>query len=114
VEAAGFRKYRMALFRRVGARVFDFMDRLPDGDWYIQAVAVDEAGRGKGVGSALLAHAEQTAHEVGAQRMALDVSVNNDGARRLYERLGYAVESSSKSIPFVPNAAVHRMAKPLK
>ncbi len=113
VEAAGFRKYRMAVLHRLGARIFNFMDRLPAGDWYVQAVAVDEAGRGKGVGSALLAHAEQTARAAGSQRLALDVAVNNDGARRLYERLGYAVESSSKPIPFVASAAVHRMAKPL-
>ena len=39
--------------------------------------------------------------------------MNNDGARRLYERLGYEVESSSKPIPLVPSAAGHRMVKPL-
>ena len=113
VAAAGFRTYRMAVLHRLGARIFDFMDRLPDGDWYVQAVAVDESGRGKGVGSALLQNAEHTARTAGCERITLDVAVNNDGARRLYERLGYEVESSSKPIPLVPSAAVHRMVKPL-
>ncbi|MEM9516915.1 MAG: GNAT family N-acetyltransferase [Actinomycetota bacterium] len=112
-DAAGFRKYRMAVLHRIGARIFDFMDRLPDGDWYVQAVAVDQSGRGKGVGSALLQNAEQTARTAGCERITLDVAVNNDRARRLYERLGYEAESSSKPIPLVPSAAVHRMAKPL-
>lgn len=113
LDAAGWRQYRMAAVRLIGARVFDFMDQLPDTDWYVQAVAVDPASRGLGVGSLLLDRAEQIARDCGSERVTLDVAVRNDGARRLYERIGYEVEASSKAVPFAPSAAVHRMVKPL-
>jgi ribosomal protein S18 acetylase RimI-like enzyme len=58
------------------------------GSPYLVSIGVAEAYRGRGIGSRLLAHAE--AHfRPRARHMFLCVSSFNDGARRLYERLGY-------------------------
>jgi len=45
--------------------------------------------RGEGVGTALVAGIERMAVDLGYQRICLGVGVDNPGARRLYDRLGY-------------------------
>ena len=57
---------------------------------YIQTVCVAAAFRGSGVGSELVGWAERRIFGV-APNVFLFVSSFNDGARRLYERLGYRV-----------------------
>ncbi len=52
-------------------------------------LTVDEAERGRGVGSALLRAAEDAAHGLGADTLGLEVMPGNDRARGLYERLGF-------------------------
>ena len=54
---------------------------------YSIAVARDEAGRG--VGSRLLAAAEEAAIERGVRRLHLEVRADNSTAVSFYERLGY-------------------------
>ncbi len=43
----------------------------------------------RGIGTALIRAGEDTARRLGHQQLALGVGVDNLGARRLYERLGY-------------------------
>jgi aminoglycoside 6'-N-acetyltransferase len=62
-------------------------------------LAVAPEWRGRGVGTALLAAAEEWARAQGAERMMLDLDVNNSGARRLYERVGYEVEALAMDKP---------------
>ncbi|AXK47318.1 GNAT family N-acetyltransferase [Brachybacterium saurashtrense] len=50
-------------------------------------VGVLESRRGHGVGTALMAEAERRARP--ADRLRLNVGLDNPAARRLYERLGY-------------------------
>ena len=70
-------------------------------------MAVDAAARGRGVGRRMLATAEDLARRAGARRMGLHAQV---GARRLYERAGYA----PRSAPFVEQGIEHvAMEKPL-
>jgi [ribosomal protein S18]-alanine N-acetyltransferase len=57
---------------------------------YVQSIAVAEEARGQGVGSAILHFAEERIFREHAN-VFLCVSSFNDGARRLYERLGYRV-----------------------
>ncbi len=45
--------------------------------------------RGRGVGRELIATAAQRLRERGVSHLSLDVALGNDGARRLYERLGF-------------------------
>lgn len=55
-------------------------------------VSVKDSCRGRGVGTVLMAAAEDFARARGARRIELEVLSKNTGAIRLYERLGYAVE----------------------
>lgn len=65
--------------------------RIPHGPdlVYIEALAVLEAERGRGVGTRLLADAEEWTRARGRSRLALHVLLTNKGARRLYERHGF-------------------------
>jgi GNAT superfamily N-acetyltransferase len=51
---------------------------------------VDEQLRNRGIGGALLAHADELAMQHGARRMCIETGITNP-ARRLYERNGYHV-----------------------
>ena len=55
----------------------------------LYSLASKPEARGKGVGSALLAAIERTARLRGCTELRLEVRVDNHGAIRLYERMGY-------------------------
>jgi len=59
------------------------------GSWYVDALAVAEDARRRGVARALLADAEAIAREQGATGVSLDTGLENTPARRLYEASGY-------------------------
>ena len=68
-----------------------FAERV-DGDTpqvFIYDVNVDDRHRGGGLGSAAMALLEEEARRLGAAEVALHVFDHNEGAIRLYERLGY-------------------------
>ena len=58
---------------------------------HINNVAVLPLYRGRGMGSAVLRHVLDEARRLGATRATLEVRASNEGARRLYERLGFHV-----------------------
>ena len=60
-----------------------------DGWGAIQNLGVDPAHRGKGLGSVLLGHAAMGFRKFGLSHMHLEVTNDNTGAVRLYERLGF-------------------------
>jgi ribosomal protein S18 acetylase RimI-like enzyme len=64
------------------------MRRVPSAD---VGIAVLPKFRNRGIGKQLMQAAEAWAREHGAERMILDLSAANEGARRLYDRLGYEV-----------------------
>ncbi len=68
-------------------------------------LAVAPEWRGRGVGTALMGAAEAWAREHGAERMALDLDAANEGALRLYERLGYTVHTLEMDKPIEPDPA---------
>ena len=57
---------------------------------YVTNLAVDELARRRGVGRALLRAAERAARRNGSRRVACRVDDDNDAARRMYDREGYA------------------------
>lgn len=58
---------------------------------YVHSFRVREAFRGCGVGARLMAHAEKDLAGRGFQEVSLNVTRENEGALRLYKRLGYEV-----------------------
>lgn len=57
--------------------------------WYVNALAVFAEHHGKGIGTALMALAEDQARKVSMSKMSIQVYGQNQGAVRLYQRLGY-------------------------
>ena len=113
VRAAGWRVVRMAAVSTIAARLFRFIDTVPEGDYYLQAIAVVPDARGRGIGTMLLGGVEDRARAAGSERLVLDVAVENKGARLLYERLGLSIEATSPRAYLGPGSRVYRMAKPL-
>jgi len=58
---------------------------------HINNVALRPQFRAQGIGTALLQHVLAEARRLGARRATLEVRASNEGARRLYERLGFYV-----------------------
>lgn len=58
---------------------------------YISEIMVDPEAQGCGLGTAMLEAAEQWAQAFGMNKVRLEVLEGNEGARRLYERVGYVI-----------------------
>lgn len=71
-------------------RTSDFFTRR--GNCHVADLAVAPAHEGRGVGKALLAHAEQWARQHHCQLVTLAVFRGNERARALYEAAGYGVD----------------------
>ena len=109
-RAAGSPALRMKGVRILCAPLWRLLNTLADGDFYLQAIAVDKELRGEGVGSTLIDYIEDRAGITGSTRLSLDVSAKNEGARRLYERRGMTIESGWPKLLFIPQLLV-RMTK---
>lgn len=60
-------------------------------EYYLANMAVLPEYQGRGIGTRLLANAEEKAKQVGIEKCSLIVDTENPSARRLYERFGYQV-----------------------
>lgn len=72
---------------------------------YIQTVCLRDAGRSRGLGSAVIGWAEERIFRE-SPNVFLCVSDFNTGARRLYERLGYEVVGSLRDFLVAGRAEV--------
>ena len=70
------------------------------GTWYVNALAAFPEYRGRGIGTRLLKEAELLAIEVGAPGLSLIVADQNEGAKRLYSRMGYRAVVRRPLVPF--------------
>ena len=59
------------------------------GTYYLSTMGVDPAYRGRGLGTALIAAAEEKAKRLGFRQTSLLVSTDKPRAQALYERLGF-------------------------
>lgn len=95
-------------FEPVGDEVTGFMRPIQEleaesnGLWFISMLGVHAKWRGKGIGSELIALADAKGRESRAKGLALIVEDANEGARRLYERRGFAQRDARPmgNIPF--------------
>ena len=112
-EAAGRRNLRMRIVLVLFAPLIRIIDSIADGDFYLQAIAVEKELRGDGVGSVLMDSFEERARASGSARLSLDVSAKNEEACRFYERRGMAIASQwPKRLP-IPRLRFYRMTKTL-
>ncbi len=73
------------------------LENLAPGTWYVNVLAVRPQYRGHGLGTRLLWLAEEKARSLRKRGLSVIVSDSNGGARRLYERCGYA-ESAKRTM----------------
>jgi ribosomal protein S18 acetylase RimI-like enzyme len=111
-RAAGRSALRMKLVRTLLAPLWRILDTVPEGDFYLQGIAVEPELRGAGIGSLLMDDIERRARASGSARLSLDVAAKNKGARKLYARRGMVESSEWPSPRFLPTVFV-RMTKNL-
>ncbi len=96
--------------------LLDIEDAIREDEFHIDVLAVVPSSRGMGIGTALMQEAEEKAVSEGKRMMSLGVIAENEGAIRLYERLGYRTTRTWRGF-LVRLAAkseeVRRMEKPL-
>ena len=93
---------------RLGDEVVGFIGTaLADKPWgtsyEILTLIVEEERRGRGIGTALLGFAEAHAGRVEADGLRVDVLLQNEDARRFYERAGYSPTSVRHAKPVPKN-----------
>jgi hypothetical protein len=67
--------------------------------WFVDVLYVRPAGRNNGVGRALLRAVAEQAQGEGVEMLELEVLESNEGARRLYESLGFATVERQLAAP---------------
>ena len=65
------------------------LEAMAPGSWYLNVLATYDAHRGKGLGSALLVHAEAVAAAVGHSTISLITEDTHQDALRLYRAKGF-------------------------
>ncbi|MDJ0880335.1 MAG: GNAT family N-acetyltransferase [Gammaproteobacteria bacterium] len=110
-RAAGPWNLRMRVISFLFAPMMRIIDSVENEDFYLQAIAVESNLQGKGIGSKLMAEVEGLARKEGSKRLALDVSGNNKNARKLYERLGFSVQSTWPKHLRIKALKFYRMVK---
>ena len=72
-------------------RANSVLSRVGTNEYYVSNVAVYPEYRGLGFGTRLLEKVEDEASRLGADRIVLDVEVDNRDAIRLYGKVGYGI-----------------------
>jgi ribosomal protein S18 acetylase RimI-like enzyme len=62
-----------------------------DDDYYLSNISVAEEHQGKGIGTSILENSFKIAKEKKCKKVVLDVSIDNEGALKLYKRAGFNV-----------------------
>lgn len=75
------------------------LEQCVPGSFYVNMLAAYPQFRGQGVGTALMSVARQLAQEAACQTISLEVFGQNEGALRLYQRLGYSIVESRDVVP---------------
>lgn len=105
---------RLRFFTRILSllRAMSLVAGVDDDEYYVSNIAVLPEFRGANLGTNLLLKMEEEARSRGAGKIVLDVAVDNQGAIRLYNRLGYSAVGKPKKARISQQAfAFVRMSK---
>lgn len=113
-----FQQYRfrgkLALITRTWPLVF--IKEANRNEFLLSNLAVKKGYRGLGIGADLLSHVEKQASQLGYQKVALMVAIENKEARRFYQQHGYLVKAlhleSNKRVRYL-GPGYQRMVKNL-
>ncbi|MEA3325776.1 MAG: GNAT family N-acetyltransferase [Chloroflexota bacterium] len=85
-------------------------------EYFLSNLVVKKSFRGKGVGTQILVKVEEKARQAGLEKASLMVAIENQDARRFYERNGYKIKAlhleSNKRVPYL-GSGYQRMVKNL-
>ena len=109
-RAAGGNAIRLKLVRTLFAPLWRVLETIPEGDFYVQGIAIEPELRGTGIGTVLMNDIENRAKASESLRLSLDVSAKNDGAIRFYQRLEMVESSRWPRSRFLPTVFI-RMSK---
>jgi RimJ/RimL family protein N-acetyltransferase len=73
---------------------------VAEGTWYVSVASIFPEFRGQGIGQQLFVEAERLATEAAVDRITLLVASVNEGAYRLYRRLGFQEWERRPFVPF--------------
>lgn len=93
-----------ALWRYLWIQMLRQFQRPATNTLRIEAIAVSEAARGKGIGTLLMENILNRARALGYQTVTLEVVNTNADAQKLYERLGFRTIRSSWYGPITAHA----------
>ena len=96
--------------------LLDLEDAVRADDFHIDVLAVVPSSQGMGIGTALMLRAEEKAASMGKRTMSLGVIAENEGAIRLYERLGFKTTRTWRGFLVriaAKSVEVRRMEKPI-
>lgn len=94
----------MVLGYKIGGQIKGFAIIKIYGDekeWcFLRNLGVAEEERGKGIGETLMRSGLKLAKDRGIKKSMLWVDINNKGARRLYEKIGYKLDENESETVF--------------
>jgi len=93
------------------ARTFE---PLSDEDYTIQMLAVLPEMRRRGIATQLMEFAADQARSKGLKRLVLDVLIENEGARRFYEHVGFRAVKTVIDPRFCRRFGVHGSIRMVK
>lgn len=106
-------------FRSLRLLIVDILDYfvlcdVGPGDLYIAEIAIDSSLRGQGLGKKVLLEVIDYAKSQNLNRVILDADFRNEGAKRLYEKIGFK-EFNKKRLKFLNfERGMHNMELVLK
>lgn len=91
-------------FRSLRLLIVDILDYfvlcdVGPGDLYVAEIAIDSSLRGQGLGKKVLLEVIDYARSQNLNRIILDADFRNEGAKRLYEKIGFK-EFNKKRLKF--------------
>ena len=70
-----------------------FIQEAASDEYLLSNLAVKKGQRGKGIGTQILAYLEAQAKQTGFHKLSLMVTIDNQDARRFYERHGFHIKT---------------------